>query len=226
MQAMLFSILMLIHYKFALVSLPDTALCCLDLPFMCKQWSSLGFFCSQAMCGSRATIVSGRGKNRWAESEHAMFKITINFLYYFLRTRNPKEKILILLFRGSCKMKTGAWSHWKTLEGERWQWTAERHRELWNIANTFCHGSTGQRISSVEVTGTLLIQTLSMDCLRTVLGDLNPWRNNLLTPMAGEMWVTEHRANKHLHCALAVATVINSCYCSQILDKLQTRKSQ
>lgn len=38
MQAMLFSILMLIYYKVALVSLPD-----MKLPFMCKQWSSSVF---------------------------------------------------------------------------------------------------------------------------------------------------------------------------------------
>lgn len=42
----------------------------------------------------------------------------------------------------------------------------------------------------------------------------------------GEMWENEYRANKHLRCALIVAIVINSCYCSQISDKLQTRKSQ
>lgn len=172
--------------------------------------------------------MSGRGKNRWAESEHAMFKITINFLYYFLRTRNPKEKILILLFRGSCKMKTGAWSHWKMLEGECWQWTAESTENCEILQTLFvmivieweypllglqAHCSFRHCLWTVQ--GAL-----------TVLGDLNPWRNNLLTPMAGEMWVTEHRANKLLHCALAVATVINSCYCSQILDKLQTRRSQ
>lgn len=126
-------------------------------------------------------------------------------------------------------MKTGPWCRWKTLEGESRQWTIERHRELWNTANTFCHDSTGQRISSVGVTGTLCSFRYCLwtgQGALTVFGDLNPWGKNLPTPMAGEMWVTEHRANKHLHHAHIVAVAINSCYCSQISDKLQTRKSQ